>query len=115
LNVLSDVIKAEWKPGSPPPPPADPCVPREKYGRVYVVLPQNATAGQFAAVAEKYHGARRTIGFNYDDAGHGPGLSSRTAILLGIPAAQQQVFLDWYSQYYPGTAVQFEVLPSSPF
>jgi hypothetical protein len=93
----------------------DPCQPRELYSRVYVVLPQSATKEQFAAVAQQYHGQKRTIGFSYDDAGFGPNLTSRTAILLGIPDAQKQTFVDWYAEHYPGTAVQFGVLPSSPF
>jgi murein DD-endopeptidase MepM/ murein hydrolase activator NlpD len=99
---------------APTPPPNDPCQPREVYSRVYVVLPQHATAEQFAAVAKQFHGQRRTIGFSYDDAGHGPGLTSRTAILLGIPDNERQLFIDWYAEHYPGTAVQFGVLPS-PF
>jgi hypothetical protein len=132
LPVGTSQLKIEWRCNYPlanniffdgprleevdaPPPPGDPCLPRVAYSRTYVVLPQAATAEQFAEVAKQYHGQRRTIGFSYDDAGHGPGLTSRTAILLGIPDNERQLFIDWYAEHYPGTAVQFEVLPPQPF
>lgn len=93
----------------------DPCTPRTPYSRYYVVIHPSATPEQAAEVMRQYWPNRRTVGGSYDDAGHGPGLTSRTALLLGIPENEKQIYLDWYNQYYPGTIVQFGVLPLAPF
>ncbi|MCP3859965.1 MAG: hypothetical protein GY704_09955 [Phycisphaeraceae bacterium] len=49
----------------------------------------------------------RTVGPSFDDAGIGA-LDDKTAVLWEIPADQEQVYVDWFAEHYPGTVVQFE-------
>jgi murein DD-endopeptidase MepM/ murein hydrolase activator NlpD len=75
------------------------------------VVPGSATQEQWDKVAHdaKVHG--RTVTGSYDDAGIGCGLASRTAVLFGIAAEDQQMFVDWYAEHYTGSKVEFRALP----
>ena len=106
-----------WADTAPPPPPLPqptpgPGSPRVQYPRVYNVIPEHASAEQalaiFAAARER---SRETVGYSYDDAGIGA-LLSKTARLYGIAEHDKQTYLDWFSEFYPGTTVLFEELPS---
>jgi len=106
-----------WADTVPPPPPLPepppgPGSPRVQYPRVYNVLPESASAEQalavFAAARER---SLETVGYSYDDAGLGA-LLSKVARLFGIAEDHQQLYIDWYAEYYPGTTLLFEDLPS---
>lgn len=119
LNALADMMAQEWVAVTPPPPPPDPtpdpCQPRVPYQREYWAVPQDATPDQFATLARLAHTSRRTIGFSYDDALFGPNLTSRKAVLFGIPENQRQAFLSFRDQYYPGAVITFQDMPGPLF
>ena len=113
LNELADMMRIEWHPGTaPPPPPPPPPVdgrglPRIQYGRVYNVIPQDATEEQAVRIFRLgWNEAKQTSGGSYDDAGVGD-LDSRTAILWDIPLDEQATYRDWFAAWYPGVYVQF--------
>lgn len=99
----------------PDPEPPHPCLglPREEYERHFWVLPQDAAQDDYMAAAAKAFTEKRTIGFSYDDAGLGA-LENKTAVLYGIPLAEQQTFVDWYAEHYPCTQVIFREMPTAP-
>ena len=115
LNDIGSSV-LQWSTTSPTPPPLPPPVPnpgspRIQYPRVYNVLPESATEEQalsvFAAARAR---SLETVGYSYDDAGLGA-LVSKTARLYGIALAKRQQYLDWFSEFYPGTRVEFHDLP----
>jgi lysozyme len=84
--------------------------PRVQYKRTVIVMPQEAGRDQWQAVCDAAYEQRQSVGFSYDDAGIGA-LDDKTAVLYGIGADQQPLFLDWYAEHYPGTKVEFRRLP----
>ena len=84
--------------------------PRVPYKRTVLVVPQVSDREQWLVVAEEAYKERQTVGFSYDDAGIGA-LADKTAVLYGIGADQQSLFIDWYAQNYPGTKVEFRAMP----
>lgn len=98
-------------PPPPPDPPPDPGSPRIQYPRVYNVLPKDATEEQAIAVFRQARDrSRETVGYSYDDAGLGA-LTTKIARLYGIPADRRQNYLDWFTEFYPGTHTEFIELP----
>lgn len=92
--------------------------PRSQYGRVYHVIPQDATPDQIKVVMDAAYPNRQTIGFSYDDAGIGD-LDDRTAILWDIAEANRPSYSSFFSTYYPGVKVAFRstaspVVPPPP-
>ncbi|UCC63393.1 MAG: hypothetical protein JSV36_22145 [Anaerolineae bacterium] len=87
-------------------------MPREPYNRVYNVIPAHATEEQAVAIfLEAWRRSRETVGSSYDDAMMGPGLTSRTANLYGIPASERAEFLAFRDTHYPGVIVNFLPVP----
>jgi murein DD-endopeptidase MepM/ murein hydrolase activator NlpD len=77
------------------------------YKRVYNVIPQNATESRAVEIfLEGWRRGKETVGGSYDDAGIGQ-LSDKTARLYDIPVNERQIYINWYSQNYPGTVVEF--------
>jgi len=113
LNQIADMCSIYWSPGTAPPPPPPPPpidgrgLPRIQYGRVYNVIPQDATEEQAVKIFRLgWNEAKQTSGGSYDDAGVGD-LDSRTAILWDIPLDEQATYRDWFAAWYPGVYVQF--------
>ena len=92
----------------PPPPPAEDCegLPRTQYNRRVIVVPQDATATEWALVCETAYQNKQTVTFSYDDAGIGA-LTGKTAILYGLAENQHSEFTAWYAEHYPCTVVEF--------
>jgi len=86
-------------------------LPREDYVREFWVLPQAVEQADYTAISDQAFAEKRTIGFSYDDAGIGA-LENKTTVLYGIPHAEKQTFLDWYTEHYPCVDVVFRDLPS---
>ena len=86
-------------------------LPREAYSRTFWVLPQDVAPAVYMKVAAQALAQKRTLGFSYDDAGLGA-LADKTAVLYGIPHAEQQRFTEWYAAHYPCTTVVFRDLPT---
>lgn len=86
--------------------------PRIQYGRVYHVLPQNATPEQIKKVMDAAYPTRQTVGFSYDDAGVGD-LDDRTAVVWNIPESDRPSFSNFFATYYPGVKVAFKSTESS--
>ena len=84
-------------------------LPREQYSRTYWCATPNITLPLWLKLAEQAWAERRTIGFSYDDAGIGD-LQKRTAVLFNIPTTERQRYVGWFSEHYPGTAVQFSIV-----
>jgi hypothetical protein len=89
--------------------PPEPCrgLPRVQYARRVNVLPPTMSLERASAIfAACWHDGRQTVGGSYDDAGIGD-LDERTAVLWDIPQADEQTFVDWYAEHYPGVKVEF--------
>jgi len=102
-----------------PEPPIEPpnnegCA-RVPYNRTVIVPSSDISLNEYLDLARLAFNEKGTIGFSYDDAGIGCGLSSKTAILYGISEENEQTFLDWYNQYYPSTIVRFRSVPKKNF
>jgi hypothetical protein len=111
LNALAQMTRDEWQPAPPPPPPDCRGEPRVQYQRVYNVIHPSATEDQAVAVfLDGWRRSRETTGGSFDDAGIGD-LDERTARLYGVPAGQEALYDDFYSEHYPGVAVSFRDLP----
>lgn len=119
MDMLADMIAAEWRPGTvqpppppppPPPPERDPAYPREGFTRkVTNVLPQDTPVEVAAEIfADLWESGKQTVGGSYDEAGLGPKELARVAQLWNIPQAKRQEFIDWYDLHYPGTQVIFK-------
>jgi hypothetical protein len=109
-NVYYWTLQAPPDPDPIPPPPSpDPGLglPRVQYRRVYNVLPPHATESEALAVFQSARDRNlETVGYSYDDAGIGS-LGCKMARLYGIPDSKRQTYIDWYAEFYPGTAVEF--------
>lgn len=82
-------------------------LPRVDYPRTYNVIPDDATEARAVEIfLEGWRRSRETTGGSYDDAGIGD-LTEKTARLYDIPAGDRQAYLDFYAEWYPGTAVEF--------
>ena len=112
LIPLAEMCAEEWNPGTaPPPPPPVPLEnrgePRVQYGRVYNVIPQNATEAQAVEIFRLgWNKARQTSGGSWDDAGIGD-LNNRTAVLWNIPEGARAEAIAWFAFWYPGVHVEF--------
>ncbi len=101
---------------TPEPPIKNRGAPRFDYPREFWVLPGTETEEEAIAVFKEARkvklkgGGRRTTGWSYDDAGIGD-LSSRTAVLFGIPKDEEQELVTFYDEDYPGVIVLFRDLP----
>jgi hypothetical protein len=81
-------------------------LPREQYGREYLVAPQESSMDEWLDICRKAFERKQTVGFSYDDAGVGA-LDRKTAILYDIPREKRMAYLAWYERYYPDTKVFF--------
>ncbi len=84
--------------------------PREQYNRTVLVAPAETSLTAWLAICEEAYADRRTVSFSYDDAGIGD-LRQKNAILYDIADQEKQLFLSWYKDHYPGTAVTFRQAP----
>jgi hypothetical protein len=116
LNMLADMVAAEWKPGTappppPPPPPPEECrgLPRVQYKRTTLVIPSHATIEQAHQILDDAWKGRQSVGWSYDDAGIGD-LDNRIARLYGIAPERELEFIKWYAEHYPGVTIEFEPL-----
>lgn len=90
-----------------------PGTPRVQYNRVYQVIHTSVRDDIAVEIFRQGLAQRRTTGWSYDDAGIGD-LDNRTVEIVGAPDDEQQLFRDWYAQYYPGVTVQFRDAPEPP-
>ena len=119
LNMLANMYKQEWHPGTPdppvePPPPDDECYgnPREEYHRVYHAIPSATPVSIATEIFAKLWAERpTTVGPSYDDAGIG-NLQNKDAVLHLLDESVHQEFLNWFASEYPGTGVSFEDTPT---
>jgi hypothetical protein len=87
---------------------------REPYHRVCSVIPEGATEEQAVRIfRDAWRRGKETVGSSYDDAMMGPGLFSRTANLYGIPPSDQDNFLAFRDEYYPGVQINFSPVPDT--
>lgn len=109
MNRVAD-LQVDFEPVEPPiePPVNDDGLPRVQYKRVYLTVPQNATEDEWLAICKEAYKDKNTVGFSYDDAGIGK-LDDKTAVLYGID--NQQLFVDWFAEHYPGTELEFRNYP----
>lgn len=106
IDFFIDYLFVEVDPIDPEP-VVCPGQPREDYARTYNVIPADATEERAVVIfLEGWRRSRETAGGSYDDAGIGD-LSSKTARLYDIPAAQHQAYADFYAEWYPGVNVEF--------
>jgi murein DD-endopeptidase MepM/ murein hydrolase activator NlpD len=80
---------------------------RVDYARRYWVVPDRTPLLRrqeiYTLAAEK----QITVGPSFDDAGLG-NLTDKTAVLHSISHSSEQIMVDWYKKWYPGTKVEFE-------
>jgi murein DD-endopeptidase MepM/ murein hydrolase activator NlpD len=124
LNLLADMIRQEWKSPSPKPQPApdnqppipDPQLrgqPRLQYKRIFNVIPEYASDEKALSIFRAaWRRGRESVGGSYDDAGIGD-LNNRIARLYGISESNRQLYLNWFDNYYQGTKVLFEEIPTN--
>jgi len=118
INMLANMYKQEWHPGTPvppvDPPPVDECYgePREQYHRVYHAIPSSTpTIIATAIFAREWAKNPTTVGPSYDDAGLGA-LQSKDAVLHLLDESVHQEFENWFANEYRGTVVSFEDTPT---
>lgn len=108
-NLAKNYVPTEPPPPIDPPPPSPgDGLPRTQYKRNYWTVPQNATEAQWLEICRQAFAEKRTVGFSYDDAGIGA-LNDKTTVLFGIE--NQQEFIDWFAEHYPGTVLEFREFP----
>lgn len=102
-NAMIDVINAEWKPGSTPPPPT---YPPRTYKRLCHLVPQDATSAEYTRVTNEARERRQTVLFSIDDAfiPH-DNLTERRAIVWGDirrhgAFRSRAEFEAWVAHYY---------------
>jgi hypothetical protein len=120
LNMLANMYKQEWNPGTPPPPvdppPPDDCFgePREQYHRVYHVIPSDTPIDVATEIFARLWAERpTTVGPSYDDAGIGA-LNTKDAVLHLLDESVHEEFDEWFALEYPGTAVTFADVVEPP-
>jgi len=110
MSVLDPPYIPEEPPEDPPHEPGR-GAPRVQYKSRVNVVPADATEEQAIAIfAEGWRRSREMTGGSYDQAGIGD-LDERTAALYGIDRDDQQEYIDFYVDYYPGVTVEFAPLP----
>lgn len=111
---IAKVVKTyEPAPVEPPvePPENNLGLPRVQYKRVYYCMPQETTLERWLEVCREAFDNKRTVGFSYDDAGIGA-LDDKHAIIYDV--TDEQLFVDWYNEHYPGTQLEFRNAPLLP-
>ena len=96
----------ETPPMNHPDPDCSKGLPREQYGREYLVAPQDASMEEWLTICRQAFERKQTVGFSYDDAGIGA-LDRKTAILYDIPQEKRLAYLAWFERYYPDTKIFF--------
>lgn len=86
--------------------------PREKYRRVYVLLPPTATEKWIVAAARGSYPGRYTVGFSADDAGVGD-FEERHVLAINPHHWPGVLSAAWFKQNYPG-AIFTPVVANSP-
>ena len=109
MDAIANMAK-NYVPEEPEPMPECNGLPREQYNREYWVVPAALSESDRIALYTEAAKANKTVGPSYDDAGLGD-LNNKTAVLYGIPKNDQQIFIDWYDENYPGTKLEFREIP----
>ncbi len=91
-------------------PVRSPGLPREQYGREYLVAAQGTSMEAWLAICRQAFALKQTVGFSYDDAGLGA-LDRKSAVLYDIPPSKRAEFLAWYEKHYPNTNISFRDSP----
>lgn len=82
--------------------------PRVPYKRTYIYLHNTITPAQAVDIFIEHLPDRRTVGYSADDAGLGAGcLAERKIVAYGVPVTEQQAYLAFWAEHYPGAIVEF--------
>jgi len=119
LSLLADAAREIWVAPSPPvepppvePPPVEGCRgdPRIDYRREYWVLHSSMELGEKREVFLQAQTKGNTVGQSWDDMGIG-NLSQRYGVGWNVPVEDEQKFIDWKDEFYPGVSLSFRRLP----
>lgn len=96
-----EYIDDEWAPGQ--------CrgAPRVQYERTFNVLAPDMSETRAVQIFRQCFSQRQTVGFSPDDAGLGD-LDVKRAVLWDFPAAEHDIYRNWFAEHYPGTLVMLE-------
>jgi GH25 family lysozyme M1 (1,4-beta-N-acetylmuramidase) len=107
---LENIYQSNWMETGdvpfPDPPLVIPCNLREQYKRIIHIIGPDATEQEQHDIWQQARKQNQTISWSFDEGGASP-CQTNLVRIWGIPAEDQQKYIDWYTWYYPNASIEF--------